>query len=127
MADFSTFSLPIKKVFFLLLFLVTTILIKAQTTGLVTDINNQPIEGVNVLLVDQNLLLETNSEGIFFVDENIEDNSNVQFFKFGYSTQVFKYNSAEKMMVVLKNLHVELDEVGITKGVFVHTIGMGLV
>ena len=115
MADFSTFSLSIKKVFLLLLFLITTILIKAQTKGLVTDINNQPIEAVNVLLVDQNLLLETNSEGIFFVDEKIEDNSDIQFFKFGYSTQILKYNSSKKMKVILKNLHVELDEVGIVE------------
>ena len=113
MADFSTFSLSIKKVFLLLLFLITTILIKAQTKGLVTDINNQPIEAVNVLLVDQNLLLETNSEGIFFVDEKIENNSDIQFFKYGYSSQILKYNSSKKMKVVLKNLHVELDEVGI--------------
>ena len=113
MADFSTFSLSIKKVFLLLLFLITTILIKAQTKGLVTDINNQPIEAVNVLLVDQNLLLETNSEGIFFVDEKIENNSDIQFFKYGYSSQILKYNSSKKMKVILKNLHVELDEVGI--------------
>ena len=113
MAYFSTFSLSIKKVFLLLLFLITTILIKAQTKGLVTDINNQPIEAVNVLLVDQNLLLETNSEGIFFVDEKIEKNSDIQFFKFGYSSQILKYNSSKKMKVILKNLHVELDEVGI--------------
>ena len=96
MADFSTFSLSIKKVFLLLLFLITTILIKAQTKGLVTDINNQPIEAVNVLLVDQNLLLETNSEGIFFVDEKIENNSDIQFFKYGYSSQILKYNSSKK-------------------------------
>tara|TARA_Y100001954_G_scaffold95066_3_gene104001 strand:+ start:42 stop:2333 length:2292 start_codon:yes stop_codon:yes gene_type:complete len=113
MAYFSTFSLPVKQVFLLLLFLKTTTLIKAQTTGIITDINNQPIEAVNVLLVDQNLLLETNSEGIFIVDENIEENSDIQFFKFGYSTQILKYNSVEKMKIVLKNLHVELDEVGI--------------
>ena len=46
-----------KKYSLLLLFLTVTISIKAQTSGLVTDNNNQPVEGVNVLLIDQNLLL----------------------------------------------------------------------
>ena len=104
-----------KKFSFLLIFLLKVFITKAQTTGLVIDYDNQPIEGVNVLLVDQNILLETNSEGIFLVDENIEDNSNIQFFKFGYSTKVLKYNSSEKTKVYLKNLHVELDEVGIVE------------
>ena len=48
MAYFSKFSLSVKQVFLLLLFLKTTTLIKAQTTGIITDINNQPIEAVNV-------------------------------------------------------------------------------
>ena len=61
-----------KKICLLLFLLTTSILNNAQTTGFVFDNNNQPIEGVNVLIVDKNLLLETNSEGIFFVDEKIE-------------------------------------------------------
>ena len=47
-----------KKICLLLFLLTTSILNNAQTTGFVFDNNNQPIEGVNVLLVDQNLLLE---------------------------------------------------------------------
>ena len=102
-----------KNIILLFLFLISTFLIKAQTNGLVIDQENLPIESANVLLVDQNLLLETNSEGIFTIDKNIEDNSNIQFFKFGYETKLFKYNSSEKIKIVLKKLHVELDEVGI--------------
>lgn len=94
---------------------MTTYLIKAQTNGLVLDQDSLPIEGVNVLLVEQNLLLETNTEGIFLMKKNIPDNSSIQFFKFGYSSQVLKYNSSEIIKVILKKLHIDLDEVGIVE------------
>ena len=53
---------------------MTTYIIKAQSNGLVLDQDTLPIEGVNVLLVDQNLLLKTDENGIFLMKKNIPDN-----------------------------------------------------
>lgn len=94
---------------------MTTLLIKAQTNGLVLDQDSLPIEGVNVLLVDQNLLLETDKDGVFLMDKNIPDNSYVQFYKAGYSSKLYQAKKSHSLKIVLEKLHVDLDEVGVVE------------
>lgn len=102
-----------KKITLLSICLMTTFLIKAQTNGLVLDQDSLPIEGVNVLLVEQNLLLETDESGVFLMDENIPENSYIQFYKLGYSSKLYQYKKSHSLQIVLDELHVDLDEVGV--------------
>ena len=54
-------------VFFLFFTLINFNLLFAQFEGVVLSVENKPIPGVNVFLSDQNLLLYTNSEGVFSI------------------------------------------------------------
>ena len=89
----------------------------SQVQGIVLDDKSQPLDNVGVFLVDQNLLLKTNSDGIFLTEELIPNNSYLEFYKSGYNSRVIQYNSGQEIKIFLKKLHVELDEIGIQENV----------
>lgn len=102
-----------KNIFLLAACLLASLVANAQSKGLVLDKDQQPIPNVNVLLVEQNLLLHSNEEGEFFIDEHTPENSYIQFYKQGYATTVKQYKKQANITVVLDKLHVDLDEVGV--------------
>ena len=85
----------------------------SQISGVVYDNNQVPIGGVDVFLYDLNLLTQTDNIGVFELEQNITNNSFVQFSKYGYANKVIQYKKDNPIIVVLKKLHVELDEIGI--------------
>ena len=99
-----------------LLTLFNIFLISAQNTAFVLDSEGNPLEKVDVYLVDQNLLLQTNKEGLFYIESNIPVNTYFEFSKLGFKSKIVKYNG-EEMKVFLSKLHVELDEIGIQENV----------
>ena len=95
--------------------MMSTFLILGQTNGFVLDSEHNPIEKVSVYLVDQKIILYTNENGIFLVDQETPDNSSVYFYKLGYASKLVKYQKDIQFKVILEKLHVTLDEVGVTE------------
>ena len=104
-----------KKILFLVLTVINVSLCFPQNSGVVLDSDSVPINGVDVYLIDQEVLLKTNKDGIFEIDGNIPDNILISFSKIGYSSRIIKFNNQSKFIVMLYSTHVELDEVGITQ------------
>ena len=95
--------------------MMSSFLILGQTNGFVLDSDDNPIEKVSVYLVDQKIILYTNENGIFLVDQEIPDNSSMYFYKLGYAAKLLKYQKDIQFKVILEKLHVTLDEVGVTE------------
>jgi iron complex outermembrane receptor protein len=87
----------------------------SQTKGQVIDSNNFPVKDVNVFLSDQNILLYSNNDGTFISKQDIPNNSYIHFYKFGYASKVIKYKSDQEFKVILEDLHINLDEVGVVE------------
>ena len=87
----------------------------SQTKGQVIDSNNFPVKDVNVFLSDQNILLYSNNDGTFISKQDIPINSYIHFYKFGYASKVIKYKSDQEFKVILEDLHINLDEVGVVE------------
>ena len=87
----------------------------SQTKGKVIDSNNFPVKDVNVFLSDQNILLYSNNDGTFISKQDIPNNSYIHFYKFGYASKVIKYTSDQQFKVILEDLHINLDEVGVVE------------
>ena len=87
----------------------------AQSNGVVVNSNNQPLKNVDVFLADQNIVVKTNVDGEFFFDDNLPNNTYINFFKNGYISKLVKYKSDIDFKVILNELHVALDEVGVVE------------
>lgn len=85
----------------------------SQTEGLVLDVNNIPINQVDIYFADQNILFSTAPDGTFFIGNDIPKNSYIHFFKHGYASKVIRYQNSGPLRVTLEKLHVPLDEVGV--------------
>ena len=72
----------------------------------------KPIKDVKVYLTDLEIITYTNSDGLFNFSSDAPINSFFEFEKMGYSLKLFRY-TGDEIKVTLKQLHVELDEVGI--------------
>ena len=92
-----------------------TFILFSQTKGQVIDSNNFPVKDVNVFLSDQNILLYSNNDGTFISKQDIPNNSYIHFYKFGYASKVIKYKSDQEFKVILEDLHINLDEVGVVE------------
>ena len=104
-----------KKIIFLSFFSVNIILVFAQTKGLVVDSDNTPIDNVSVYFTDQKVLLNTNEDGTFLLDQEIPDNSTLYLYKLGYSSKLVKYQQNIPFRVILEKLHITLDEIGVVE------------
>lgn len=102
-----------KNTFFVFLFSTIPFVFFGQINGFVYDNNNMPIDGVDVLLVDMDFLIKTNDKGFFQFDQDITDNIYIQFSKYGYANKIIQYKKDQELNIILRKLHVELDEIGI--------------
>ena len=103
------------KRFLLLFFFLTSYVLYSQENFLIVDINENPLENVDVFFVDQSLLVKTNDKGIVSVDKTLPENSYIHLYKKGYASQIIKFKREENIKVILKKLHVSLDEVGVVE------------
>jgi len=87
----------------------------SQTRGIVLDPNNMPLNEVNILFSDQNILLFSNEDGQFITELDIPNSSYISFYKDGYSSKTLKYESGVELKVILEKLHIILDEVGVVE------------
>ena len=104
-----------KKFFLSSLFVMTTYLVYGQSFGTVLDEFGQPIDQVSVFFADQNIMLMSDVNGRFFLETKIPNNSVIQFYKLGFSSKLYKYKEGEELRMVMKKLHVNLDEVGVSE------------
>ena len=94
-------------------FMMNVFTLFSQTKGIVLDANKKPLNEVNILFSDQNILLFSNEDGEFVTELDIPNNSYISFYKAGYSSKALKYNSGVELTIILDKLHVILDEVGV--------------
>ena len=104
-----------KKLLILSFFMMSISIIYSQTRGIVLDANNMPLNEVNILFSDQNILLYSNEKGEFVAGLDIPNNSYIHFYKNGYTSKVLKYKSDVELKVILEKLHISLDEVRVTE------------
>ena len=104
-----------KKLLILSFFMMSISIIYSQTRGIVLDANNMPLNEVNILFSDQNILLYSNEKGEFVTGLDIPNNSYIHFYKNGYTSKVLKYKSDVELKVILEKLHISLDEVRVTE------------
>tara|TARA_B100001250_G_scaffold13047_2_gene11415 strand:- start:866 stop:3088 length:2223 start_codon:yes stop_codon:yes gene_type:complete len=99
-----------------LFFLMTSFfLLSAQTKGLVVNSDNTPIHQANIYLLDQNLLLFSDKEGVFFIEDEIPNYSYIHFYKHGYASKIIRYENDIPLQVNLEKLHIDLDEIGVAE------------
>ena len=108
-----------KRFLLYLLLLINSTLLCSQNQGVVLSVDNQPLNEVSIFLGDQNILLYTNEKGVFLINEDLPNNSFLEFSKLGYKTQVIQYKSDQEIKVLLEKLHIELDEIGVQETVSV--------
>ncbi len=99
----------------ILCLLLKTFFINAQTTGIVIDKENNPLKDVSVYLADYKILLSTNLEGEFTINQKITRSTSIHFSKSGYLSKLVKYKDSEDLKIVLEDLHISLDEVGVVE------------
>ena len=106
-----------KKFFISSLFMMNLVSLYAQTEGLVLNEDNIAINKANVYFIDHNILIETNEEGVFKIDNNIPYNSYILFTKHGYTSKTILYKEGTSLKVFLEKLHITLDEVGVNESI----------
>ncbi|MBF24906.1 MAG: hypothetical protein CMP49_00075 [Flavobacteriales bacterium] len=104
--------------FFSILFFNSYILF-SQVQGVVLNNEQSPLDGVNIYISEYDLLIKTGVDGVFLISESIPNNSYLEFYKKGYQTTIIQYNYENELKIVLKKLHVELDEIGIRESISV--------
>jgi len=93
--------------------MMNVFMLYSQTNGIVLDVNNKPLNEVNILFSDHNVLLLSNEDGEFVTELDVPNNSYISFYKDGYSSKNLKYVSGLELKIILQKLHVILDEVGV--------------
>jgi hypothetical protein len=73
------------------LLMMNTFLLFSQSNGIILNSDGTPLEGVTVLIADQNILLKTNELGEFFFESKLPNNSYLNFYKNGYVSKLVKY------------------------------------
>jgi len=68
------------KRFLLLFFFLTRLALYSQENFVIFDINENPLENVDVFFVDQSLLVKTNDKGIVSIDNTIPENSYIHLY-----------------------------------------------
>jgi len=95
--------------------MITSELLLAQSNILVLDQDSLPISTVNALFVEQNIQRHTDQSGVLYLEEKLPENCPIQFYKQGYATKLYTHEKNTPTIVILKKLHVDLDEVGVVE------------
>ena len=103
----------IKHILFVLIVVISKLTF-GQTNGKILDSNNNPLEGVEIVIIDRDIFLKSNSQGEFYFDNNIKENTKIYFYKIGYKTTIETYKKQKLLQVYLEPLHVDVDEVQVS-------------
>ena len=103
-----------KKILMLSYLMISSFFLYSQKNGVVLDKENNPIDNVNVFITDQNTLLYNDNKGLFSID-GILNGTYIHLYKHGYLSQVYLYKENEEIKIILEELHVSLDEIGVVE------------
>ena len=92
---------------------MTTLNLRSQITGVVIDKDSVPIFGVEIMFPENDIILYSNKSGNFTIDLDLSNGSNIYFYRKGYESKKVLYNKNSPLIIVLNDLHVELDEISI--------------
>ncbi len=101
-----------KKVIFILTMLLVSIGMSAQThtvTGVVTDVDHEPMVGVSIIEKGTSNGAMTDLDGKFTL--KVGPNATLRISYIGYETQDVKVGNKTSVNVVLKEDNLQLDEV----------------
>ena len=104
-----------KNIFLVSFLMINVFNLFSQTHGKVLNSVNQPIKDVSVFLTDQNIIMYSDKDGAFLTKYDIPNNSQLHFYKFGFASKIIKYIAGQELKVVLEDLHINLDEVGVVE------------
>ena len=104
-----------KNIFLVSFLMINVFNLFSQTQGKVLNSVNQPIKDVSVFLTDQNIIMYSDKDGAFLTKYDIPNNSYLHFYKFGFASKIIKYIAGQELKVVLEDLHINLDEVGVVE------------
>ena len=104
-----------KNIFLVSFLMINVFNLFSQTQGKVLNSVNQPIKDVSVFLTDQNIIMYSDKDGAFLTKYDIPNNSHLHFYKFGFASKIIKYIAGQELKVVLEDLHINLDEVGVVE------------
>lgn len=82
-----------------------------QISGTVKDNNNQPLEGVDVIVTSTSVTTQTDSQGIFTLNYDIPSNTLLYFSKEMYESQSLIYNNDKDISITLEKRYIDIDEV----------------
>ncbi len=102
----------VKKNIFLFIMMITFSL-NAQIRGVVIDKDSIPIEDVEILIPDYDIQFYTNYLGEFSVDIGITTGSHLYIYKDGYESKISQYKDDTKLVIILDDLHVDIDEISV--------------
>ena len=97
-----------------LLFLLIPCFSLAQISGVVTNVKDEPISGVTILILSTSTAYESATDGSFVLNEDIPKSTILYFSKEGFKSQTLYYSDDDSLMVELSELHVNIDEVEIS-------------
>ena len=107
-----------KKLFLLCFFLMSVILVKAQSitvNGTITDQNNNPLPGVNVLQKNTNKGVSTDFDGKYSITV-LSDQAILQFSYLGFTTQEIEVGEKTTINITMIDDADTLDEVVVVGG-----------
>ena len=93
---------------------MTTFTLKSQITGVVINKDSVPISEVEIILPENDIILYSNKSGKFTIDLDLSNESYIYFYRKGYESKKVLYEKNYQLIIVLNDLHVELDEISIT-------------
>lgn len=98
---------------FLLFFLIPCFSF-AQISGVVTNVKNEPISDVTILILSTSTAYKSGTDGSFELNEAIPKSTILYFSKEGYKSKTLQYSNDDSLIVKLSELHVNIDEVEIS-------------
>lgn len=98
---------------FLLFFLIPCFSF-AQISGVVTNVKNEPISDVTILILSTSTAYKSGTDGSFELNEGIPKSTILYFSKEGYKSKTLQYSNDDSLRVKLSELHVNIDEVEIS-------------
>ena len=90
----------------------------AQTKGLVLDTEGKYIDNADIFLADENIIVSTNQSGEFSFNKQLANNTYMHISKQGYHSKLVKFQKSKNLKIILKRLHVDLDEVGVVESFY---------
>ena len=93
--------------------MMISLTINAQIKGVILDKDSVPIKNAEIVFPENDISIYTNSLGFFSLDIELSNGSDIYVYKKGYGSKRIKYNKNVELLVILEDLHIQIDEINI--------------